>query len=84
MAIPVETRIKSWITPSLITCFGALCWSLLDEMRADVKALLESNAQVQVRIQSLERRIDGLEGVIYPQRVYALKPEEIDVPKKNR
>lgn len=79
---PVEEKIKAWLTPGLITCFGVISWNLITEIRSDVKALLESNAQVQVRIQNLEKRMDGLEQQVYSQRVF-IKPEDIHVPKRN-
>lgn len=79
--VPVETRVKAWLTPTLITCFGVISWNLITEIRSDVKLLLEANAQVQIRIENLERRMDGLESVVFAQRVFAIKPEEVHVPK---
>lgn len=78
----VEQKIKAWLTPILITGFGVISWGLISEIRTDVKSLLEANAQVQVKIQSLEKRMDGLEDVVYAQRLFFLKPEEINVPKR--
>ena len=78
----VESRIKAYLTPILITCFGAISWSLISEIRSDVKLLLEANAQTQVKIQQLEKRLDGVEHVLYSQRLFALKPDEIEVPKR--
>lgn len=78
----VESRIKAYLTPILITCFGAISWSLISEIRTDIKALLAANAQTQVKIQQLEKRLDGVENVLYSQRMFALKPDEIEVPKR--
>ena len=80
----VENRIKAWISPSLITCFGIMSWNLISEIRSDVKQLLAANAQVQVEIPNLKARVEGLESVVYSQRMYAIKPEEIDVPKRTK
>jgi hypothetical protein len=81
----VENKIKAYLTPGLITCFGVVSWTLIDEIRTDVKSLLAANAEVQVKIQNLEKRMDGLENVVYySQRLFATKPEEIDVPKRNQ
>lgn len=80
----VESRVKAFLTPILITCFGAVSWSLISEIRTDVKLLLEANAQTQVKIQQLEKRLDGVESILYSQRMFALKPEEIEVPKRKR
>jgi hypothetical protein len=82
MAETFESKIKAWLTPGLITCFGILSWNLISEIRTDVKALLASNAQVQVKIENLERRLDGVENVIYSQRLFATLPKETEIPKK--
>ena len=78
---PVE-KVKAWLTPTLIAGFGSVLWSLFTEIRSDIKLLLSANAEVQVRIKSLEKRMDGLDTVVDSQRVYAIKPEEIEVPKR--
>ena len=83
MATSVEDRIKSWLTPGLITCFGMVSWSLITEIRSDVKTLLEANAQVQIKIQNLEKRMDGVEDIIYSQRMFAILPKETSLPKKD-
>lgn len=82
--VPVDQKIKAWLTPGLITCFGVLSWNLINEVRSDVKSLLESNAQVQVRIQNLEKRLDGVENVIYSQRTFAILPKETEIPKNEK
>lgn len=83
MAVAPVEKVKAWLTPTLMTCFGMLMWSLISEIRTDVKALLAANAEVQIKIQNLERRMEGAEDVIYSQRVFAIKPEDIEVPKRN-
>ena len=82
MNAPSIEKVKAWLTPLLITGFGSVLWSLFTEIRSDIKILLSANAEVQVRISSLERRLDGLENVVYSQRTFALKPEDIEVPKR--
>lgn len=84
MAVTPVDKVKSWLTPGLVTCFGVILWNLFTEIRTDIKTLLSANAEVQVRIQALEKRMDGLETVVYAQRVFALKPEEVEIPKRNR
>jgi hypothetical protein len=82
MADTFESKIKAWLTPGLISCFGIVSWNLINEIRTDVKALLASNAQVQVKIENLERRLNGVEDVIYSQRIVAILPKETELPKK--
>lgn len=83
MADIVESKIKAYLTPILITCFGAISWSLISEIRTDVKLLLEANAQTQVKIQQLERRLDGVETIFYSQRLF-VKPDDIELPKPKK
>lgn len=84
MAISSVEKVKAWITPTLMTCFGMIMWTLISEIRTDVKALLAANVEVQIRIQNLERRMDGVEEVIYSQRMFAIKPDEVEIPKPKR
>lgn len=72
----VETRLKAYLTPLLITGFSIVMWSLINEIRTDVKNLLAANAQTQIKISAVERRLESAEKVIYQQRVFALKPED--------
>ena len=81
MAVTSVEKVKAWITPTLMTCFGMIMWTLISEIRTDVKALLAANVEVQIRIQNLERRMDGVESVINSQRVFAIKPDEVEIPK---
>lgn len=76
MAVNIEDRIKAWLTPGLITCFGVASWNIISEIRSDVKALLEANAATQVKIQNLEKRLDNMEDVIYTDRLAAILPKE--------
>lgn len=76
----VEERIKAWLTPGLITCFGMISWGIINEIRSDVKTLLEANAQVKVEIQNLKERVSGIENIVYAQRLFT-KPDEIELPK---
>jgi hypothetical protein len=61
MSENVKNEIKAWITPGLITCFWIISWSTVNEIKADLKKLLEAKAQTEVIIPSMERRIDNVE-----------------------
>jgi len=82
MAVSFDEKIKAWLSPGLITIFGMISWTLINEIRTDVKALLASNAEVKVKIQNLERRMDGVESMIYSERLAAILPKETQVPKR--
>lgn len=72
----VETRLKAYLTPLLITGFSIVMWSLINEIRNDVKNLLAANAETQTKMSAIERRLESAEKVIFSQRVFAIKPEE--------
>lgn len=61
MSEATKNEIKAWITPGLITCFWVISWSTVNEIKSDLKKLLESKAQTEVIIPNMERRIDNVE-----------------------
>lgn len=75
----VEEKVKAWLTPMLITGFGVMSWSLISEIRSDVKSLLSATAQMQIKIEMLEKRMDGVENIVYNQ-TFAILPKETKVP----
>jgi hypothetical protein len=76
-------RVKAWLTPIIITAFGVVFWALISEIRSDVKSLLRTTAQSDVRIENLERRVDKVETIVTRSNaLYAIKPEEVEVPKR--
>lgn len=77
MSQAVEERIKAWLTPGLITCFGVVSWNLINEVRSDVKQLLEANAQVRVEIQNLKERVTSVESIVYSQRLELKSNEKV-------
>lgn len=77
MSQAVEERIKAWLTPGLITCFGVVSWNLINEVRSDVKQLLEANAQVRVEIQNLKERVTSVESIVYSQRIELKSNEKV-------
>ena len=75
----VEEKVKAWLSPMLITGFGVMSWSLISEIRSDVKSLLSATAQMQIKIEMLEKRMDGVENIVYNQ-TFAILPKETKVP----
>jgi hypothetical protein len=84
MANSFDEKIKAWLTPGLITVFGVFSWSLIEEIRGDVKLLLKNDAQTQIKLENLERRMTDAERVIYAEKLFATKPEEVTVPKQKK
>ena len=61
MSEGVKNEIKAWITPGLITVFWVVSWASVTEIKQDIKKLLESKAQLDVIIPTMEKRIDNVE-----------------------
>jgi hypothetical protein len=75
-------RVKSWISPMIISGFSVVLWSLLQEIRTDVKSLLQAEAATNIKIENLDRRVTSLEAFIAQNRLFAIKPEEIEIPRR--
>jgi hypothetical protein len=84
MANNFDEKIKAWLTPGLITVFGVFSWNLITEIRSDVKILLKSSAQTEIKIEDLSRRMTNAESVLYSEKLFATKPEEIEIPKRKK
>jgi len=74
-------RVKSYVTPFLLSAFCVVMWDMITEIRADVKMLLKTSAQNDIRVEGLERRVQIVETFISENRLFAIKPEEIEIPK---
>jgi len=68
----------------IISAFGFVLWSLLSEIRSDVKSLLQAEAATNIKIENLERRVTSNEVLITQNRLFAIKPEEIEIPKPRK
>jgi len=82
MANSTEEKIRAYLMPVLLACFGTLSWNVIVEIRSDVKSLLKSNAETTIRVNELERRVGNIETVL-SERLFAILPEEIKIKKKN-
>ena len=54
------SKIKEYLTPSLVTIVGVMLWSQLTELKADVKQLLINQSADQVKIANLEQDVEEL------------------------
>lgn len=75
-------RVKAYISPAILSAFCMVIWSLITEIRADVKMLLKTSAQNDIRVEGLDRRVAIVEAFISQNRLFAIKPEDIEVPKR--
>lgn len=76
-------RVRPWVSPMIVSGFGFVLWSLLQEIRSDVKVLLQAEAATNIKIENLERRVTVAEGFLANNRLFAIKPDEIELPKKH-
>ena len=51
------TQIKAWLFPSVITLLASIIWNDVQEIKADVKALMAQSNIDKTRIDNLERMI---------------------------
>lgn len=57
----VVSVIKEWAAPSLVAVVGIFIWRDLSELRDDVKFLITQQTASQVKIESLESKVNTLE-----------------------
>lgn len=55
----IESKVKSWLFPSLVTVLAALIWKDVSELKSDVKALLAQSNVDKTRIDNIERELYG-------------------------
>ena len=62
-------EVKSWITPALLSFVSMMLYQDMQEMKGDIKTLLNQNAQNQVRIDNLENRFLRVEDNLYNRKL---------------
>ena len=72
-------QIKAWLFPSLITLLAGIIWNDVQEIKADVKALMAQSNIDKTRIDNLERVIFNESSPIKtfyenPERAVAILP----------
>lgn len=58
-------EVKSWITPALLSFVSMMLYQNMQEMKGDIKTLLNQSAQDKVRIDNLESRFIRIEDKLY-------------------
>ena len=76
-------KVKSWAFPTVASAFCIIMWGLVSEIRSDVKELLKSDAQTQVKVSELERRLNVHEYMASREQVYGVKPKENEATQKD-
>lgn len=63
--------IKAYLFPALVTVLASLIWRDVNEMRADIKALLAQSNVDKTDIQNLKRDIQVLEQAVFNKKITA-------------
>lgn len=61
-------EVKSWITPALLSFVSMMLYQDMQEMKSDIKTLLNQSAQDKVRIDNLETRFLRFEDKLYQKQ----------------
>ena len=61
-------EVKSWITPALLSFVSMMLYQNMQEMKSDIKLLLNQSAQDKVRIDNLETRFLRIEDQPYNKK----------------
>lgn len=75
--VNVMDKIKIWASPVILSILGMVIWTDLQEMKHDVKRLLEVSSSQQARIESLERDMTFFKS-IYLKKVSNAPSKEKD------
>lgn len=64
---PAIAAFKVWVFPSLVSIVSLLIWNDVNEIKADVKALMAQSNIDKTRIDNLERQVYGKQASNTPQ-----------------
>lgn len=82
---PSIATFKTWIFPSLVSILGLMIWQDVNEIKADVKALMAQSNIDKTRIDNLERQMYKTAAVPgLPVKDKEPKPNEYAVLVDNR
>lgn len=63
--VDIMDKIKIWASPVILSILGMVIWTDLQEMKHDVKRLLEVSSSQQARIESLERDMTFIKSIYF-------------------
>jgi hypothetical protein len=58
-------EVKSWITPALLSFVSMMLYQNMQEMKGDIKTLLNQSAQDKVRIDNLQDKVLRIEDFMF-------------------
>ena len=78
--VNIIDKIKIWASPAILSILGMIIWADLQEMKHDVKRLLEVSSSQQARIESLERDIALIKGTYFKKTSNEPNKEDKTLP----
>jgi len=78
--VNIIDKIKIWASPVILSILGMIIWADLQEMKHDVKRLLEVSSSQQARIESLERDIALIKGTYFKRTSNEPNKEDKTLP----
>jgi hypothetical protein len=91
---PAIAAFKIWVFPSLVSIVSLLIWNDVNEIKADVKALMAQSNIDKTRIDNLERQVYGKTASDFPGKeqpkpfianeIYAVLPDNSYTPKPKK
>lgn len=59
MGDPILDRIKAWAFPAMITFLATIIYNDLQQIKTDIRTLMQHSSADDIRIQNLERQVFG-------------------------
>lgn len=91
---PAIAAFKVWVFPSLVSIISLMIWNDVNEIKADVKALMAQSNIDKTRIDNLERQVYGRTASNIPGKenpkpfianeLYAVLPDNTSNPKSKK
>ena len=78
--VNIIDKIKIWASPAILSILGMIIWADLQEMKHDVKRLLEVSSSQQAKIESLERDIALIKGTYFKRTSNEPNKEDKTLP----
>ena len=82
---PAIVAFKTWVFPGLVSLMGMMIWNGVNEIKADIKALMAQSNIDKTRIDNLEREVfNSTKTASYPFQKEEPKANEYAVLADNR
>lgn len=76
----VIDQIKIWITPSVVSIIGLMIWTDVQEMKSDIKALLQESSSQKEKIKSLEADVALIKATYFTKQASIPTTPKKEIP----